>query len=109
MKNIEAVQERDRITELLKAHYPTLHRRYQIKAIGLFGSIAKGSQNRDSDADIYVEFERKSFRNVAGALTYLQRLLGRDVDLVYPHKNANSAIIETIRKETRWIIPPKSC
>ncbi len=107
MKEIKTT-ERDRIIKTLRAHYKTLQERYNIKAIGLFGSIVKQRQSHDSDADIYVEFERKSFRNVAGALQYLQQLIGRKVDLIYPHKSANKAIIEAIKKEVLWITPPES-
>ena len=103
------IPEREQIAKQLKAHYPTLHSRYKIKALGLFGSVAKGSQDSKSDADIYVEFEQKSFKTVAGALRYLQQITGRKVDMVYPHKNANRAIIEAIKKDVLWIIPPKSC
>ena len=107
MKEIKTT-ERDRIIKALQAHYKTLQERYNIKAIGLFGSIARQRQSSESDADIYVEFERKSFKNVAGALQYLQQLIGRKIDLIYPHKSANKAIIEAIKKEVLWITPPKS-
>jgi len=107
MREIQTT-ERDQIIRALQAHYRTLRERYHIKAIGLFGSIARQYQSHDSDADIYVEFEHKNFKNIAGAFQYLQQLIGRKVDLIYPHKGANRAIIEAIRKEVLWIIPPKS-
>ena len=50
----------------------------------------------------------ETIKNIAGAFQYLQQLIGRKVDLIYPHKGANRAIIEAIRKEVLWIIPPKS-
>jgi len=101
------IPEREQIAKQLKAHYPTLHSRYKIKALGLFGSVAKNCQDPASDADIYVEFEQKSFKTVAGALRYLQQITGRKVDMVYPHKNANRAIIEAIKKDVLWIVRPR--
>ena len=55
-----------------------------IKAIGLFGSFAKGDSSSESDVDILVEFdpEKKTFDNFMDTCFLLENLLGRKVELV---------------------------
>ena len=60
-------------------------RRYGIKELSLFGSVARGDMGPDSDIDIMVEFQPDTrigmikFELLAEELT---RLAGRKVDLV---------------------------
>ena len=59
-----------------------------VKRIGVFGSFIKSTQNANSDIDILVEFKKgsKTFDNYMELKFFLQKLLGRKVDLVL--KNA---------------------
>jgi len=59
-------------------------KRFGAKRIGLFGSFAKSTHNKKSDIDILVEFSRgkKTFDNYMDLKFFLQKLLGRKVDLV---------------------------
>ena len=41
----------------LRHHWPDWQQRYNLKAIGLFGSVARGEQRPGSDIDIWVELE----------------------------------------------------
>ncbi len=60
-------------------------RRYRIRRLSLFGSILKGTNRRDSDVDLLVEFEpdaRPSLLTMAQIEIELSPLLeGRKVDL----------------------------
>ena len=44
----------DRIMEIVKKYVEKVCEKYQIKAIILFGSYAKGTENEDSDIDIAI-------------------------------------------------------
>lgn len=59
-------------------------RRLGVRRIALFGSLARGEANPDSDVDLLVEFEPggKSFDRFLALSDLLERLLGRHVDLV---------------------------
>ena len=59
-------------------------RKFGIKRLGLFGSIVRGDQNKESDIDILVEFEKghEKFDNLMGLYFCLQELLGVKIDLV---------------------------
>lgn len=72
---------------------------FGVDKIGLFGSYAKNSATEDSDIDIYVEFNHKTFDNLAGLWNYLEDLFHKKIDLFHKHKNNNKIIISNIQKE----------
>ena len=74
---------RDEILEILRAHRDELRKRFGVKSLAVFGSVARGEARPDSDVDILVEFEgRATFDRYMGLKFFLEDLLGRRVDLV---------------------------
>ena len=57
-------------------------RRYGVRYLGLFGSIARGENTAASDIDLLVEFDRKSFDAYMDLKEYLENLFGCHVELV---------------------------
>ena len=57
-------------------------RGFGVRRLALFGSAARDEGGAESDVDVLVVFERKSFRAYVGLLRHLEGLLGRRVDLV---------------------------
>jgi predicted nucleotidyltransferase len=75
---------REKIAEILRENYSYLASEYGVKRIGLFGSYAKDTPVETSDIDVVVEFDRPiGFRFVEFA-EYLERLLGKRVDVLTP-------------------------
>lgn len=72
---------------------------YGISKIGLFGSVARGEQNEDSDIDIYYEGNPLSLFKVVALKEELEDLLGCKVDIVRLRKSMNSLLRKTIKKE----------
>jgi predicted nucleotidyltransferase len=64
---------------------PTL-RTFGVTRIGVFGSSVRSDATDKSDIDMMVEFEpgKKTYRNFWGTATYLESLLGKQIDLVTP-------------------------
>jgi len=62
-----------------------------VKRIGLFGSYAKGTPVEGSDIDILVEFVKPIGLKFIVFAEYIEKLLGRKVDILTP------AGIESIR------------
>jgi len=80
MKNTEIIQ-------LLRQHRDELRKRFGVKSLAVFGSVARGEAGPESDVDILVEFESSpGFDGYMALKFYLEDLLGRKVDLVM--KNA---------------------
>lgn len=57
---------------------------FGVKKIGLFGSFVRGEQNKKSDIDFLVEFdkERKTFDNFINLSFFLEDLIGKKVEVV---------------------------
>jgi len=66
------------------AHDAEQLRKLGVARIGIFGSVCRGDDQEDSDYDVLVIFEegKKSFRNFARLLDFLEERLGGSVDLV---------------------------
>ncbi len=70
------------IQRLLAAAHADLARRYPIRRLGLFGSVARGEARPGSDVDVLVEFGDPVGFEVADLAFELEALLGHRVDLL---------------------------
>ena len=87
--------ERDKILAQLKSHKRQL-KKFGVRSISLFGSMARNQARKRSDIDLLVDFDRPiGLFEFARLKMYLEELLGRKVDLVTP---------EALRKELRETI-----
>ena len=70
---------------LIEYHKSALREKYNIKNIGLFGSIVRGDVTAASDVDILVEFEKPIGLDFVALADELEEILGVKVDLVTPN------------------------
>jgi len=80
-------------------------RRNDIVFMAIFGSFVRGEQNRKSDIDIAIEFERNSEKSLLDLVRIeneLKRVFKRKVDLGI-FSSLNPYIIEDVKKEMRII------
>ena len=86
--NIRAIE---RITKLTKkeiissrrSQILSLARKYGIRNVRLFGSVVRGEDNSDSDADFLIDLEPdRGLVDHAGFMVELEKLLGIKVDVV---------------------------
>ena len=77
-----------------------LGRQFSARRIRVFGSVAKGEEELDSDVDFLVDFPRgyDLFRQRLPLAESLRKLLGRNVDLV-PEHEVNRHIRERVFNE----------
>lgn len=67
----------------LKKYKSRLASRYRVKSLAVFGSFAYGHPTAQSDIDILVDFKRTpDLFEFIEVETYLEKILGRKVDLV---------------------------
>ncbi|WP_194863814.1 nucleotidyltransferase family protein [Alloalcanivorax profundimaris] len=77
------VIDRAEALRVLRAHLPVLVREFDVRALALFGSVARDEASADSDVDILVTFDGPATSaRYFGLQFYLEDLLGRPVDLV---------------------------
>ena len=74
--------QRSKAIALLREHLDDL-RRFSVKSIALFGSVARDEARDDSDVDVLVDFtEVPKWSTFLDLQEYLEALFGRHVDLV---------------------------
>ena len=67
---------------LLSAQLPDLRRRFGVRELAIFGSVARNEAVVGSDVDVLVEFAaRPTFDNYMGLKLQLEQLFATNVDL----------------------------
>jgi len=73
---------RDQTLQTLQSALPELRLRFHVESLRLFGSVARGDSDPQSDVDILVEFSKPvSLFRLADLRRHLSELLGRPVDV----------------------------
>lgn len=78
-----AVQNKQQAFERIQSHQSAL-RLFGAARLGLFGSFVRDEQKEESDIDFVVEFQegKKTFRNFINMVYYLEKIMGREVELL---------------------------
>ena len=75
--------ERERVLALLGAKQAEIAKRFDVRGLYVFGSLARGTAREDSDIDVLVDFVGPArFDAYMDLKLYLEELLQRPVDLV---------------------------
>lgn len=90
---------RAQILELLRSSKDDLERRYSVRRIGLFGSVIRGEETTGSDIDIVVDMDHPTFDKYMDLKFHLERVIGREVDLV---------LLESIKPRLKPVISRKA-
>ena len=77
---------------------------FHLSRIGLFGSVARGTQNDNSDLDFLIEFEEgyKNFKNFMKIATYLENQFGEDFDMV-TKESLTPFVYDRILKDMKYV------
>lgn len=89
----------DAVLSQLRHHWADWQQRYHLKAIGLFGSVARGAQRPGSDIDSWVELEPLTPFALVHLKQELNALLPAPVDLVRLRKRMNPVLRQRIVRE----------
>jgi len=76
------MKKEEEIMQILKKLMPELAKEYYVKKLGVFGSFSDGTHREDSDIDILVDFKKPVGWKFFTLELYLEKVLGRKVDLV---------------------------
>jgi predicted nucleotidyltransferase len=100
---LSAVLSKASLLELLHQHKQQI-KSYGVKKLGLFGSFVKDTAQNTSDIDLLVEFEpsKKTYDNFMDLSFYLEKVLGRKVELVTP-QSLSKYIGPHILRETEHV------
>jgi len=93
----------DDILKILKAEKPFIIDKYGVTEIGLFGSFASGTPNKDSDIDLLIEFKEPRFEYLAGLTIFLERKFNRKIEIVRKRKNIKSRFLQRIEDSVIYV------
>lgn len=88
------------IFDILKKNRDLL-KKYRVKKIGLFGSHIRNQASPESDIDLIVDFEEKTFDNYIELSFALEDLFNKKVDLL-TEKGISPYILPYIKNEIQW-------
>lgn len=84
------------ILEILRKEKRYLRENFGLLSIGLFGSYARGTERPDSDIDVLVELTEPRFDFLAGLQLYLEKKLGKPVEVVRKRKGLSERFLKRI-------------
>ena len=78
-------------------------RRFDLKSLAIFGSVARDEATENSDVDILIEFASAAiFDNYMELKFFLEDILGKEVDLV-TKKSLKAAISQQVLDEAIYV------
>lgn len=95
--------KKDEIIHILKNDKQFLKENYGVVNIALFGSYAKGLENKDSDVDLFIEFSYPDFSSLMGLYSYLETKLNSKIDIVRNGPHLSKRFINHIEKDMIYV------
>ena len=89
------------LKEIKKVAVPAC-RRFDVKRLDVFGSLARGEERSSSDIDLLVEFgdpDQRPSKRFFGLLHHLEDALGREIDLLTTTGLRNPYFRQRVLKE----------
>ncbi len=93
----------DRIMTNLQQYKAQNGRKYSIRRIGIFGSVAKRTSTDQSDIDIVVELERQDLFDMIGIKQDLEEKFNCSVDIVSYRQKMNPFLKRRIDDEAIYV------
>ena len=89
---------KEEILDFLRRHKSFFKEEFDVNNIILFGSYARNEATAESDIDILIESETKSFDKSYRLKVFLKEKLNKEVDVVY-FDSVHPFIMRSIREE----------
>lgn len=90
---------RDQIIEKLRTFKNENAEKFGIESMALFGSVARGEHNENSDVDLLIKFKSPSLYLYAELSDALETILGGKVDIVSESAKKRPGFLEEISKD----------
>ncbi|MDR2511877.1 MAG: nucleotidyltransferase domain-containing protein [Bacteroidales bacterium] len=76
---------------------------YAIEKMGIFGSIARGEHNENSDVDVYYEGKALGLKSLVELPSKLEAYFGRHVDVIRSNSNIRQKFLDKIMKDVIYV------
>ena len=95
--------KKNEIINTLQSDKQFLTDNYGVVSIALFGSYAKGLENKDSDVDFIVEFKEPSYSLLMGLYSYLEDKLNSKIEIIRKGPHLSERFLNTIKKDLIYV------
>jgi predicted nucleotidyltransferase len=95
--------KKDEIINTLKTDKQFLQDNYGVVSIALFGSYAKGLENKDSDVDFMVEFSAPSYSLLMDLYSYLENKLNSKIEIVRKGPHLSQRFLDNIKSDLIYV------
>jgi len=95
--------KKEEIINTLQSDKQFLEDNYGVVTIALFGSYAKGVENKDSDVDFIVEFKEPSYSLLMGLYSYLENKLNSKIEIVRKGPHLSDRFLNTIKNDLIYV------
>ncbi|QBN17363.1 nucleotidyltransferase family protein [Flavobacterium nackdongense] len=95
--------KKDEIINTLKTDKQFLKDNYGVVSIALFGSYAKGEENKNSDVDFMVEFTEPSYSLLMGLYVYLENKLNSKIEIVRKGPHLSNRFLDNIKNDLIYV------
>lgn len=93
----------DQVKKVITEEKDTLTKKYNVARIGVFGSVVRGEDTKDSDIDLIVDFsEPIGLMDLVGLEFYLSDKIGKKVEIA-TRKSLSPYIKDKVFKQERII------
>ena len=92
------MSRKEEIIKKLKYAIPFIQNEFGVRSMHLFGSMARGEDNDESDVDIFVDMPPKAYK-LLSLTDFLRYLLGREVDVVRNHARLSDYFRQQIKRD----------
>ncbi len=94
---------KDIVLEYLTQYKKEHTKDYNLIKLGVFGSVARGDNNNQSDIDIVVEFSKPNLFVQAGIMEDLKEKFNVDVDVIALSNHTNPKLLNRINKDVIYV------
>lgn len=95
--------KREKVLNILQQYKKENLEKYDILAIGLFGSVARGEETDDSDIDICIETKVPNMFNIIHIKEELQALFSTKVDIIRVREKMNPFLKKRIERDAVYV------
>lgn len=100
---MEVLMNRTEIIKKLKKYKKKNQFRYNFLKIGLFGSVARDTNHKESDIDIIVEQQTPDLFILGTIKTELEEEFGTPIDIIRLHDGINDYLKKRINQESIYV------
>jgi len=95
--------DREKVLDFLKENKEAFSKKYQISALALFGSLARGEAREDSDIDIAIETKLSDYFTLYDFKEELEKAFQSKVDVVRLREKMNPRLKNRILNEGIYV------